>query len=114
MKNNRHVLACDLKDDPDLIDEYIRYHKSENVWPEIKQSLYDAGILNMEIYLIGNRIVLIMEVSEDFSLERKKQMDNANEKVQAWEAKMWKYQQELPWAEKGVKWVPMDKIFELD
>ena len=110
----RFCLACDLQDDPQLIEEYIEYHRSENVWPEIKQSLYDAGIEAMQIYRIGPRLMMIMEVDETFSLEKKATMDAANEKVQQWEALMWKYQASLPWAPDGVKWMPLDMIFELD
>ncbi len=112
--NRRICMACDLRDDPALIEEYIDYHKSKNVWVEVKQSLRDAGILAMEIYRIENRLFMIIEADDTFSLERKAEMDAANQKVQDWEALMWKYQAGLPWAPEGVKWMPLDKIFELD
>ncbi|HVB04019.1 MAG TPA: L-rhamnose mutarotase [Chitinophagaceae bacterium] len=107
----RYCLALDLKNDPRLIAEYDRYHQS--VWPEILQSLRDSGITRMEIYRTGNRLFLIMEGNENFSLEKKAVMDGANPKVQDWEQLMWKYQQALPWAVKGQKWVRMEKVFEL-
>jgi L-rhamnose mutarotase len=40
-------------------------------------------------------------------------MDQQNEKVQAWEELMWKYQKAVPGANAGEKWVIMNKIFEL-
>jgi L-rhamnose mutarotase len=112
MKNSRrYCLALDLKDDPALIAEYKRYH--ETIWPEIEKSIRDAGIENMEIYILGNRLFMIMETSEKFSFEAKSAADVANPKVQEWERLMWKYQQSLPQAKPGEKWMLMEKIFSL-
>ncbi|KQM77000.1 L-fucose mutarotase [Pedobacter sp. Leaf216] len=107
----RYCLALDLIDDPDLIAEYEAYHV--NGWPEIKESIISAGIIDMEIYRISNRLFMIMEVGEDFSFEGKAAMDAANPKVQEWEALMWKYQQALPLARPGEKWLLMKNIFRL-
>jgi L-rhamnose mutarotase len=98
-------------DDPQLIKEYEDYHRE--VWPEIKRSILDAGILQMEIYRFENRLFMNMEVGEDFSFEKKSAMDAANEKVQEWEQLMWKYQAAIPGAKPGEKLVIMTKIFEL-
>ncbi|WP_212002777.1 L-rhamnose mutarotase [Chitinophaga sp. HK235] len=107
----RYCLALDLVDDPQLIAEYENYHR--DVWPEIKKSITDSGIENMEIYRAGNRLFMIMEVNDSFSFERKGAMDADNPKVQEWEQLMWKYQQALPVAKPGEKWIIMDKIFSL-
>jgi L-rhamnose mutarotase len=108
---NRFCLALDLRDDPELIKEYELYH--ENVWPEIKRSITDSGIIGMEIYRTGNRLFMIMETTDDFSFENKAAMDEGNIKVREWETLMWKFQQPLPWSGEGEKWVKMDKIFSL-
>ena len=107
----RYCLTLDLKDDPALITEYERLHK--NVLPEIIESISSSGIEKMEVYRFGNRLFMIMEVSDQFSFDQKAAADKANEKVQEWENLMWKYQQALPGAKAGEKWVLMDKIFEL-
>lgn len=107
----RFCMALDLKDDPALIKEYEEYHT--NVWPEIKRSITEAGIINMEIYRTGNRLFMIIEPTEDFNFETKTAMDATNEKVQEWERLMWKFQQPMPWAKEGEKWIRMDKIFSL-
>ena len=107
----RYCLALDLKDDPVLIAEYEAYHKK--VWPDIIASIKDSGIEHMEIYRAGNRLLMIIETSDDFSFDKKSKMDAANPKVQEWEALMWKYQQALPHARQGEKWMLMGKIFEL-
>jgi L-rhamnose mutarotase len=54
-----------------------------------------------------------MDVNEHFSFEAKSKADASNEKVQEWETLMWNFQQALPFAEKGEKWVMMDKLFSL-
>ena len=107
----RYCLACDLKDDAALIAEYDAYHRE--IWPEIKKSITDAGITDMEIFRIGNRLFMIMETSDSFSFAKKAAMDAGNPKVDEWERLMWKYQQGLPFAKPGEKWVLMDKIFSL-
>jgi len=107
----RHCLACDLKDDAGLIADYEQWHR--NVWPEIKKSITDSGVQNMQIYRVGNRLFMIMETDDSFSFERKASMDASNEVVQKWEQLMWNYQQQLPMAKQGEKWLLMDKIFDL-
>lgn len=107
----RYCLTLDLKNDTKLIAEYEQYHAA--VWPEIIRSIRDAGILDMQIYRQGNRLFMIMETDDSFSFERKQKMDAENNKVQEWERLMWKYQQALPGAAEGEKWMLMNKIFQL-
>ena len=107
----RYCLALDLKEDTKLIAEYENYHK--NVWPEIIKSIKGSGIEVLDIYRTGNRMFMMIEASDDFSFDRKATMDAKNSKVQEWEELMWKFQQPLPWARTGEKWILMDKIFEL-
>lgn len=107
----RYCLALDLKDEPALIAEYENYHRQ--VWPAIMKSIKDSGIEQMEIYRAGNRLFMIMETADDFSFEQKAKADASNAKVQEWEELMWKYQQALPFAKPGEKWVILNKIFSL-
>ena len=69
----RHCLTLDLKDDETAISEYKRYHVK--IWPEVKQSLFDAGVVKMEIYLLGTRMFMIMDVDDSFSLSAKAAKD---------------------------------------
>ena len=107
----RYILALDLVNDSKLIAEYDSIH--QRVSKEIKESITSAGIEVMDIYRFGNRLFMLMEVNETFSFERKDKMDAENEKVQEWERLMWSFQQAIPGAKEGEKWVVMDKIFEL-
>jgi L-rhamnose mutarotase len=67
----------------------------------------------MEIYRVANRLFMIMEVNSQFSFEEKAKADISNPKVQEWERLMWNYQEALPFANPGEKWVLMEKIFSL-
>ena len=108
----RYCFALDLKNDDSLIAEYEKYH--QKVWPEIIDSIKSAGIIEMEIYRVFNRLFMIMETEENFSFEKKNQMDESNSKVQEWENLMWKYQEAIPGGRPGEKWILMQKIFNLN
>lgn len=108
----RYCLTLDLKNDPALIAEYKRYH--EKIWPVITKSIRDAGVEDLEIYLFGTRMVMILEVNDSFSFDRKAESDRNDPAVQEWENLMWKFQQPLPQARPGEKWLLMEQIFKLD
>jgi L-rhamnose mutarotase len=110
--NKRYCLTLDLKDDPALIAEYRRYH--EKIWPEISSSIKESGIVGMEIYLLGTRMFMIMEVHERFSFDAKAKADRENRKVREWEQLMWNFQKPLPGAKAGEKWLLMERIFKLE
>lgn len=108
----RYCLTLDLQDDASLIAEYKRYH--EKIWPEITRSIRESGIQDLEIYLHGTRMFMILEVDESFSFEKKTEADRKNPKVQEWENLMWKFQRALPGAQPGEKWLLMSRIFKLE
>jgi L-rhamnose mutarotase len=110
--SRRFCLTLDLKNDPKLIAEYRKYH--EHIWPEITASLKGSGIQDAEIYLLGTRMFMILEVNDSFSFEAKARADARNPKVQEWEQLMWKFQQALPQAKPGEKWLLMERIFKLE
>lgn len=105
----RFCFTLDLVDDPDLIAEYEKHH--EAIWPEVRQSFSDAGILNLELYRWETRLFMIFEVDQLFSFERKKQIDEASAVIKQWEKLMSTYQKPLPNTPPGQKWVLMKKIF---
>jgi len=108
----RHCLTLDLKDDKTAIEEYKRYHVK--IWPEVKQSLLDAGVVEMEIYLLGTRMFMIMDVDDSFSLSAKAAKDLANAKVQEWETIMHGFQQRLPGTPSDQYWwMEMERVFSL-
>lgn len=107
----RYCLTLDLKDDEHAIAEYKRYHKK--IWPEIRDSLLAVGVVEMEIYLAGTRLFMIMDTNDSFSLPAKAAADVANAKVQEWEAIMHGFLKQLPTSGKDNWWVVMDRVFLL-
>jgi L-rhamnose mutarotase len=110
--SRRYCLTVDLKNDPGLIAEYRRHH--EKIWPEITRSIRASGIRDLEIYLLGTRLFMIMEVDETFSFAAKAMADSQNPKVCEWEQLMWRFQQPLAEAKPGEKWILMERIFKLE
>lgn len=107
-----YYLALDLKDDPRLIEEYKNYHRPDRIWSEVLDAIKDDGVLGEEIYLVGNRMVMVLRTTDDFSFEAKAEKLRSNPRMQAWEELMWKYQQQIPGSKPGEKWVMMERIFE--
>jgi L-rhamnose mutarotase len=110
-KTKRYCMALDLKNDSTLIKEYIEQHKA--VWPEIIAGIKEVGISDMQIYRIGTRMFMIIDVPEDFDFETQMAKLGTLPRQAEWEEFMWKYQEPLPYATKGEKWMPMEKIFQL-
>lgn len=108
----RFCLTLDLIDDPESIQEYEQYHAPGSAWPEVTQHDIDCGITNIEIFRTGNRMFMILETVDEFTFEDKAKMDASNPKIAEWENLMWKYQQAIPWAKPGEKWVLMKRIFK--
>lgn len=107
----KFCLALDLKESPELIADYERYH--QRIPEAIDKSIREAGITNLEIYRIGTRLFMILEANDDFTFEKKANMDAVNPDVQAWEDLMWHFQKPLKEAKEGEKWLLMNKIFQL-
>jgi L-rhamnose mutarotase len=104
------LLICDLKDDEEAIQAYVDCHKA--VAPEILESIRDAGVLQMSIYRWRNRLSMILIGDDSFSFEKKAALDNANPKVQEWEAFLGQFQTNLPGTPPNWRWALTEKIFK--
>jgi L-rhamnose mutarotase len=110
----RRVLFLDLKDDPELIARYEAWHAAGAVPEPVTASIRAADIRAMEIYRSGNRLAMVMETGPNFDPRAKSESDAANPDVVAWEELMSSFQQPLPWAGEGEKWLEARRIFALD
>ena len=109
----RRLLILDLKDDPNLIAAYEAHHAPGAVPEPIVRSIRAAGIEAMDIYRSGNRLVMVMETAPGFDPQAKAAADAADPEVIAWEELMDRFQQRLPWAPPGTKWLEAERIFAL-
>ncbi len=111
--SEKRVYALDLKDDPALIERYKQWHAPGQVPAAINDSIRNTGIEALEIYLVGNRMFMILTPGSDFDPAAKAEADAASEEVQKWETLMWDFQQALPFAPPGEKWQLMERIYSL-
>ena len=65
-------------------DEYIKRHN--NLWPEMKKALKEAGICNYSIYMSNNEVYGYYECEKGIEFAIKSQ--NNNPIVQKWEQHM--------------------------
>lgn len=108
------IFYClDLKDDAERIAAYRKWHAPGAVPAAVNRSIRDAGIAALEIFLAGNRMVMMLTPGPDFDPVKKAEADANNPDVQAWEKLMWEFQQSLPFAAPGQKWVQMERIYAL-
>ncbi|CAE6702081.1 L-fucose mutarotase [Paraburkholderia domus] len=108
----RHCFALDLRDDPNLIARYEELHRQ--VWPDVVRHIREHGVLSMEIYRLGTRLLMIMETDDAiFDADRMARAAETNAAVRQWEDLMWRFQAPTPWTPTGQKRMPMQRIFDL-
>ena len=109
----RYVQTMDLKDDPELIAEYKRRHNQEEAWPEIRAGIREVGILDMQIFILGTRLVMIVETPMDFEWDRAMARLATLPRQQEWEDYMAIFQQCAEGATSDEKWQMMERMFYL-
>lgn len=112
-KTKRFCQTLDLRDDPELIAIYRKLHSQEGIWPEILAGIREVGILEMEIYLLGTRLFMIVEMPEEVDWNEAMTRMGTLPRQAEWEALTAKYQQADPHAGSAEKWKLMERIFHL-
>jgi L-rhamnose mutarotase len=107
----RYCQTLDLIDDPKLIEEYKHWHSPEHNWPEIPAGIKEVGILEMEIYIFGSRLFMIVETPADFDWDVAFGKLNLLPRQSEWEAFVSKFQLVKPGSSSAEKWQLMDRIF---
>jgi len=108
----RYCQTLDLKDDPKAIEAYCYWH--QHIWPEIPAGIRAVGISNMEIYRLGTRLCMILEVPDDFDWEQSFARLATLDRQAEWEAFVGKYQLAAPGSTSSEKWQLMEPIFKLN
>ena len=109
----RYCQTLSFKDNPKLIEEYKKRHSKEEFWPEIKAGIKEVGILEMEIYILGTRLFMIVEASPDFDWETAFAKLATLSRQEEWEEYMSIFQVASPGATSAEKWKMMDRMFHL-
>ena len=109
----RYCQTLELRDNPELIAEYRRRHSCEEAWPEIRQGIREVGILEMEIYILGTKLFMIVETPLDFDWDEAMAKLATLPRQQEWEDYISVFQQAEPGASSAEKWQPMERMFHL-
>ena len=109
----RYCRTMDLKNDPELIAEYVKRHSQAEAWPEIRAGLREVGILEMEIYILGNRLFMIVETPLDFDWDSAMERLATLPRQQEWEDFMAIFQDCREGDTANEKWKMMERMFYL-
>ena len=109
----RYCQTLNLKDNPELIAEYRKRHSKGEVWPETLAAIREVGILEMEIYILGTRLFMIVETPLDFEWDTAMARMATLPIQEEWEAYMAVFQQAEAGASSAEKWQLMDRMFYL-
>lgn len=110
-ETKRYVQALSLQDNPELIAAYRRIHSKEGIWPEILQGIKDSGILEMEIYILGTQLVMIVEMPVDLDWDATMAKMGAGPRQAEWEEFVAQYQKAAPGQSSDEKWRMMERMF---
>lgn len=110
----RYCKTLNLEDDPELIEEYKRVHSPDATWPEITRGMIEVGILDMEIYIMGSRLFMIMDTIPEFDHERDMAELATKPRQSEWEAFVSRFQRTTSEATADEKWQLMKCIYKLE
>ncbi len=111
--HKRFCKTLTLEDDPGLIADYKKVHSAGETWPEITQGMIDVGILDMEIYIVGTRLFMIMDTVPDFNHEEAMKVLATKPRQSEWEAYVSRFQRTTAEASADEKWQSMERIYKL-
>ena len=114
MSYKRYCKTLSLKDDAQLIEDYKKVHAPGGVWPEITTGMRDVGIVDMEIYILGTRLFMIMDTVADFDHDKAMSELATKPRQSEWEAYVSRFQQSSAEATADEKWQLMERIYKMD
>ncbi|MFC0875206.1 L-rhamnose mutarotase [Saccharicrinis sp. FJH2] len=110
----RYCKTLTLKNDPELIEAYKKVHAPGAIWPEITKGMKEVGILDMEIYILGNQLFMIMDTIVDFDHDLAMHDLAKKPRQSEWEAYVSKFQNTSEDASADEKWQLMERIYKMD
>ncbi|HZH70881.1 MAG TPA: L-rhamnose mutarotase [Mariniphaga sp.] len=113
-ETKRFCKTLELKNDRDLIEKYKKVHAPGSVWPEVTQGMREVGILDMEIYILDNRLFMIMETVADFDHDTAMEILGKKPRQAEWEEYVSRFQDTAHYSSAAEKWQLMERIFKMD
>ena len=111
-RTTRRCFAVDLHDDPDQIARYRAWHRAGGPPTAVTAAIQTDDVHELEIWLVGDRMFMILEQGDGYDAKAKAARDAANPDVQAWDALMRTFQKPLPFAPERT-WVELERIYAL-
>ena len=112
-KIKRYVQFLRIEDDPELMAQYRYWHSEEHHWKEIRDGIREVGILEMEIYMLGNQLVMIVDAPADFDWQEAMDRLATLPRQAEWEAFVARFQGCSADARSDEKWIEAERIFRL-
>lgn len=109
----RYCQFLDIEDNPKLIELYRMMHSRAEAWPEVLAGIREAGILEMELYIVGNKVVMIVDTPLDFDWDSAMARLASMPRQAEWEAAVAALQGCSPDATSDQKWTMMERMFHL-
>lgn len=109
----RYCQTLSLRDNPELIETYRKAHSKEESWPEIRAGIREVGILEMEIYILGSKLFMIVETPLNFDWDKAMAKLATLPRQAEWEEYVAKFQQCAEGATSDEKWQMMERMFYL-
>lgn len=109
----RYCQTLSLRDNPELIEAYRKAHSKEESWPEIRAGIREVGILEMEIYILGSKLFMIVETPLNFDWDKAMAKLATLPRQAEWEEYVAKFQQCAEGATSDEKWQMMERMFYL-
>ena len=109
----RYCQTLELRDNPELIKEYRCRHSREHAWREILDGIRQVGILEMEIYILGTRLFMIVETPLDFDWDTAMARLATLPRQAEWEDYMAEFQLVKQGLSSAEKWQLMERMFYL-
>jgi len=113
MNFKRYCKALKLHDDPQLIEAYKKVHAPGAAWPQITQGMREVGITDMEIYIMGNQLFMIMDTVVDFDHDKAMKELAGKPRQSEWEAFVSRFQKSSAEATADEKWQVMERIYKM-
>lgn len=109
----RYCQFLEIEDNPKLIELYRMMHSRAEAWPEVLAGIREAGILEMELYIVGNKVVMIVDTPLDFDWDSAMARLASMPRQAEWEAAVAALQGCSPDATSDQKWTMMERMFHL-
>ena len=109
----RYVQFLEISDDPELVAQYRKCHDEDHSWQEVRDGIRQVGILEMELYILGNKVVMIVDTPADFDWETAMARLATLPRQAEWEAFVSRFQGCSSEARSDEKWQPMERMFRL-